>query len=534
MPAPKQPQAASEPHTPPRHLLAPAVPRRMLLIALAVGVAVALACHLLLPYAPHRSETGGEFVGAPGLATDVETALDPTQVQGLAVARFDNHAPDEVEWVTAGTADGTVPVSTDTPFETASVFKVFTAMLLADMVERGETSLDRTLGEIFPDTAFADPEIATVTLQELATHHSGIPTEAEVGVLGALSSLVRGDKYRDATAPLEFAATTVSWNRGRYQYSNAGYALLGEALAKEVGSAFPDLVHERLFSPLGLDGTAILPEGTPEGGAGPHIEAGARVQDWHNSDYAAAGITTWSTPEDLVSLMAAIARGDAPGMGALETVHEEIDPVVPAAGNESTPLGMGLGWHLTDVSDADEVVWHSGGTLGSRTMIATDGNRSVVVMANSFGVEAPALAFTLLRDASQPVPTASSSPLVLAQTLLITLLPPILLCGLMLRRRTLLTQRPLDRLRIVSLTLGAFAWVAAALRLGGWVDTPEVVWALGAGVAAAGVVLGVWHWRAAPIEAGRWRWLHVPVFALSVALSSVVLAGTLWGTLTVW
>ena len=510
----------------------PVAPRRVLLMALAIGLAVTLATALLFPHLPHRSATGGGFEGDAALLADVEAAVDLDDVQGLVVARFDGDAPDDVEWVTAGTADGTTPVGPDTPFETASVVKALTGMLLADMVEGGETSLDRTLAEVFPETEFADPEIASATLEELATHRAGLATELETGP-GALLSTVQADMYRYAQEPLEFAATTISLNRGSYQYSNAGYAILGQALAVEAGAdAYPDLLRERILDPLGMDATVVSDAGVPEGGAGPHTDAGARVQDWRNTDYAAAGIAVWSTPQDLVRLMTAVAEGSAPGPGSLDPVQEDIDQAVPGMAPEG--LGMALGWHLLNVPGVGDVTWHSGGTLGSRSMIATDGEHGVVVMANSFGVEAPALGFTLLGDDPQPIPSPRSAPLQLGLTVVLSLLAPTLLLALALRRRTLITQRPLDRMRVVSLGLGSLAWLLYILRSGAWSAVPPVVWALGLGLAATGIALGAWQWRRVPVEAGRFRWLHVTVFVFSVLFSLTLATISGWGLLASW
>jgi CubicO group peptidase (beta-lactamase class C family) len=512
-----------------------AAPRGVLLSALAVGAVVALAAVLLFPLLPHRSPAPAvEFEGDESLVADVSAALDPDGVQGLAVARFPNDAPDQVEWVTAGTTDGIAPVTIDTPFETASVFKVFTAMTLADMVAVGETSLDRTVGEIFPDTEFADQAFAEATLEDLATHHAGFATQMEEGPLGALRRNAWGDSYRQAAPPLEFAATTDSLDSlgvGGFAYSNAGYALLGEALAAESGTPYPELVRERVLDPLGLDATVISGAGVPEGGAGPYTEPGARVQDWRNTDYAAAGVATWGTPEDLVRFMAAVAEGEAPGMAALEPVHETVELAI--ANSEPEGLGIGLGWRLLDVPGVGQVTWHSGGSFGSRTMVATDGEQSVVVMANSFSVEAPALAFQLLGDDPQPIP-GSPVPVKLLVPYLTVLFPAALLLALVLRRRTLITQRPLDRLRIISLTLGALAWNLLGLRHGDWVSAPAFVWALGLGLTAAAVTVGVWHWRRVPVEAGRFRRLHVTVFVLSVLFSLTLGSLMAWGIAAAW
>ncbi|MFE9242881.1 serine hydrolase [Nocardiopsis sp. NPDC006938] len=531
---PPQDRPVTDPPAPERHRRprAQAAPRRVLLTALVIGTAAALAAHLLFPLLPHRAPVAAvELEGDDALAADVAAALDTGQIQGLAVARFRNDAPDRVEWVTAGTADGAAPITPDTRFETASVFKTLTAMTLADMVDRGETSLDRTLEEVFPDAEFGDPAFAEATLEDLATHHAGFVTQVETGWLGTLRGLATGDTYRMAHPPLEFAASAAPLAPGRHMYSNAGYALLGEALAAESGTPYPELVRERVLEPLGMDATVISGSGVPEGAAGPHREPGARNEDWRNTDYAAAGVATWSTPEDLVRFMTAVAEGEAPGIGALEPVYEEVEAAAPGTGMEG--LGMALGWHLLEVPDVGLVTWHSGGTNGTRTMVATDGERSVVIMANSFGVEAPALGFQLLGEDPQRVQGVPAW-IALSQTLLMVLLPALLLLSLTLRRRTLVTQRPLDRLRLVSLTLGAVAWSLFAARLGGWVATPVVVWALGVGLIAASVVVGSWHWSRVPVEAGRWRWLHVPVFAVSV-LFSLALGGLMaWGAAVAW
>jgi CubicO group peptidase (beta-lactamase class C family) len=102
-----------------------------------------------------------------------------------------------VERAFAGTAEE------DTLFETASVFKTITAMTLAAMVENGETSLDRTLAEVFPDADFADPDAASTTLEDLATHHSGPPTAPDGDPLGQwiLPAPATADPYRHAAEP---------------------------------------------------------------------------------------------------------------------------------------------------------------------------------------------------------------------------------------------------------------------------------------------------------------------------------------------
>lgn len=527
----------SETHAPPagRRPLATPAPRRVWLTGLALGAVAAVTAFLLFPYGPDGDLA---FEGDSELVADLESAVDPDLVQGLVTARFPVDDPDGVEWANAGTAGGSEPVGPDTPFETASVFKAFTAMTLVDMVENGETSLERTLEEIFPEVDFTDPAVAGATLGEVATHHAGL-SPAPVGddPSGILRGQVLGDLYRTSMPAREYLPRAEAMTQGTFMYSNVGYAVLGEALAEESGTPYEELVRERVLDPLDMDDTMISGDGVPEGGAGPHIGPGARVEEWRNTDYAAAGIGTWSTPADLVRFTTAVADGTAPGLAALEPVHPELTPGVPSDHDvdnaDAASVGLGLGWFRWEYPGAGEMTWASGGLTGVRTMVAVGEEEAVVIMANSFTVEAPALAGELLSDDPERVGNGIA-PLQGVLTSAGLIVPPLLLLALMARRRTLLTQRRLDRLRVVSLSLGNLAWTLFFLRMGAWTLVPHALWAVAVGAVVTGVTVGVWYFRRVPVEAGRWRWLHVPVFVMSVTYSLLIGGAGLWGMLIAW
>ncbi|NYH51596.1 hypothetical protein HNR06_001185 [Nocardiopsis arvandica] len=106
--------------------------------------------------------------------------------------------------------------------------------------------------------------------------------------------------------------------------------------------------------------------------------------------------------------------------------------------------------------------------------------------------------------------------------------PLMLLISLLLRHRTWIARRLLERLRslALSLSLGSTAWPAAGRRWGDWAAAPTVLWALCAGLAAAGITVGVWHVLRA--GAGGRRRPHVSVFVLSVVFSLTL------GSLMAW
>ncbi|WP_157982392.1 hypothetical protein [Nocardiopsis sp. FIRDI 009] len=101
-----------------------------------------------------------------------------------------------------------------------------------------------------------------------------------------------------------------------------------------------------------------------------------------------------------------------------------------------------------------------------------------------------------------------------------------LLLSFLPRLRALATQRPLHRLRVVSLLLGSAAWPATGQLAGGWSSTPMLLWALAAGAVAAGAAVGARFLRGTSTRDGRW--LHVPVFALSAVFALTLGSLMLW------
>ncbi|MFB8765586.1 serine hydrolase domain-containing protein [Nocardiopsis alba] len=526
--APPPPPSGS----PRRRGKSPAAPGRVWLLALVVGMIAAVLAHL---FAPARATPATGIEGDETLAADVERILGDriVEVQGLSVARFDLDDPETVEWASGGTADGSTPVGPDTPFETGSVMKVITGMLLAEMVERGDTSLDRTLAEIFPDIDFDDPEVASITLEEMATHHSGlgaVPTGNDDAVL--LDSLLLTGPYESVTPPVEGLLHSTAGSKEHYLYSNHAFAVLGHALAAEADGTYPELVRERILDPLGMDDTEVSAE-RPEGGVLSYFQPGSRVAPWTAVDYAPAGVATWSTVSDLVTLAAAVEDGTAPGAASVDVLREavttagEVSEEEPAGGgDEETVLSLGLAWHHLRFPDGREVTFHNGKVYGSSTTVMFDDERAVVMMGNSFTLQETGLALGLLDDEGEPLSAPENTRLGQALTLVPLVVPPVLLLALMIGRRTLITRRPLDRLRIVSLTLGNLAWTAYLQRSGIWTDLPSVAFPIAFGAVAAAITVGVWHWSRVPVEAGRFRWLHVTMFVLST-LFSLTLLGTM-------
>ena len=275
--------------------------------------------------------------------------------------------------------------SPQTIFQVGSVTKVFTALLLASLAERGEVSLPDPAASYLPDgeRGGGNPDLAgpgKVTLADLATHTSGLP-RLPPG-LPWYSLLSPRDPYAryPASRLVRAARRSLRTASGgsRYLYSNYGFGLLGYLLGQAAGSPYETLVTERVCGPLGLrDTTFEVPtmsrDRIAQGYASRRV-----VPAWHFGALAGAG-GLYSTAADMGKFLRACLRPGVTPLG--RAIGATLAPRLAVPSGE-----IGLAWHLTRHGDRT-LSWHNGMTGGFSSMIAFDPVRSlgVAVLANSGG-----------------------------------------------------------------------------------------------------------------------------------------------------
>ncbi|MGI5121996.1 serine hydrolase domain-containing protein [Marinactinospora thermotolerans] len=494
-------------------------PARVLVpLACLAALATALVVFAVLPRTPPATAAHS---GDAALAADLRRLLPDDTAVGVSVALTEDGRTREAG---LGTRDGAAPVGPDTVFESASMQKLLTATLLADMVESGEVGLSATLGELWPATDFADEAVAGITLEQLATHTSGLPSiplGSDPGLYAALPEYaLGGDAYAWLDDPVATAARITGVSPGEeYGYSNLGYALLGRSLARVAGQDYADLLTERVLDPLGMEHTIVSPSGAPDGAALPYRAPSQPVAVWSNPGYAPVGTGTWTTASDLTAFLAA-SMGEATALTELtHAPRVEVDDYRAYDGH------VGLGWMLWRV-DGVEIAWHNGLNSGTRSFVAHTGDgRSVVVLANSTRVPVEQVGFALL---GLEVPEFAEDGAVAPLPILVSLVlavgtPAAVLLRLSWRPRGSRPGRGLDRLGIVSsLLVGTALWLAA-LRIGEWGVLPVGVCAVGAGLLAAAMVVAAGRWGRAPWARGGRAWARGLLFAVVVVPAGALL-----------
>jgi CubicO group peptidase (beta-lactamase class C family) len=208
-----------------------------------------------------------------------------------------------------------------TIYEIASVTKVFNAVMLAEMVTRGEVRLDQPVTELLPpDVKVPSYRGQPITLAQLAEHTSSLPR-----LPGNIGQTVKDEKnpYRDYEVRhlyeyLNGARLAFPPGSGE-AYSNLGAGLLGHALSLRAGMPFEELMAERVLRPLGLHDTAIAlsPDQAARMAPG-HDESGEPTPNWDTPSLAGAGALRSSVGELLTFLRANLDLAPTPLKDALE------------------------------------------------------------------------------------------------------------------------------------------------------------------------------------------------------------------------
>src|SRR5215217_7940396 len=289
----------------------------------------------------------------------------------------------ELVWVKgAGVREKTnnSPVTPETVFRIASMTKSFTAMSILKLRDEGKLSLDDPVARYIPELAtlpYPTSDSPVLTIRHLLTHSEGFPEDNPWGdrQLAQTDETLR--TWLRAGIPFSTSPGTA------FEYSNYGFAILGQIVAKASGRPYADYVRDNILKPLGMNSSTFEMSSVPR----EQIALGYRREDngWkpepilaHGSFGSMGGL--WTTAPDLsryvAFLMSAFPPRDEPERGPIKRSSaremQQAWRAQPASAFRTTvdaPLQLGVSSYAYGLGVSQDcrfghVVGHGGGLPG--------------------------------------------------------------------------------------------------------------------------------------------------------------------------
>lgn len=279
------------------------------------------------------------------------------------------------------------PLTQSSLFDIGSTQKQFTAASILLLAEDGRLSLSDDIRKYLPEL----PDYGhKVTIDHLLTHTAGIRDWT------ALLPLAR-----EGTGALRLILRQRGLNfvpGDQWAYSNSGYELAKEIVARVSGMSFADFARTRLFERLGMSSSAYVPDILQAGtnAAIGYQKDGAGWKPYMRLGNNRGGGAIVSTVSDLVRWTDALASGGL-GKFATDKLHERVKL------NNGRTLRYARGL-IVDDTPGGLVISHSGGAAGFSTWIGRvpQHNLSVAVSCNFDPVSATNLAGRVIDDVFLP------------------------------------------------------------------------------------------------------------------------------------
>ena len=179
----------------------------------------------------------------------IREKVDSGKHQSLFIGIIDENDVDH--YCYGYTAKNEDLIDENTIFEIGSISKVFTSLILADMIVKGEINLDDPIDKFLPENVKVPSKNGKkITLLNLATHTSGLPRMHSLlpdPKPGKTYEYTKDGMY-DFLSDFEITGEIGS----QCEYSNTGGSLLGHVLSLHAGKSYEQTLKERILDRLGM------------------------------------------------------------------------------------------------------------------------------------------------------------------------------------------------------------------------------------------------------------------------------------------
>jgi len=313
------------------------------------------------------------------LRAHIRRVMDSTKTPSIAVAVAKGGRIIWEEGFGFADVEHRTPATPTTLYSMASISKPITATGLMKLVEQGKIDLDRPANDYLGTakiTGLAGPA-SGATVRRVMSHTAGLPLHYRFFYAGGAVTRPSMDEAISRYAIVVYPPGAV------YNYSNLGYGVLEEIIAKVSGKPYETFMQEEVFKPLGMPTTTV---GT---GAGIANSAVRYTAEWkpiafYDFDHRAAS-AVYTSAHELVRF----------GMFHLKDHLADQRPILKDATLDAmhhretpgdTTSGYGLGWAI-GYEQGIRVVSHTGGMPGVATSLKLypEQNMAIVALANTSG-----------------------------------------------------------------------------------------------------------------------------------------------------
>jgi CubicO group peptidase (beta-lactamase class C family) len=299
------------------------------------------------------------------LDSSIKKTVESSRMPGLAIAIV--HKDNEVYSRAFGVRDveTNAPLTTNDLFHWASVTKPFVATAAMQLVEQGKLDLDEKVTAYLPYFRMNDPAYKEITVRHLLTHTAGMPDVRDYEWNKpqydeeALERWVRSVGDRTLLYPPEAG----------HQYSNIGFEVMGDVLAKVSGKSFEQCVADQIFEPLKMTSATLLIKNTdPNDRVSPHTVKDKKPvvrEHWPYNRRHAPSSTLIANVHDLGRW--AIANLNHGTLDGARILNEDSYDVLWRPTVDSAPA-QGLSWFVGK-RNGYRTIEHQGGDQGFRTAL---------------------------------------------------------------------------------------------------------------------------------------------------------------------
>jgi len=272
----------------------------------------------------------------------------------------------------------------DTLFEIGSITKVFTSLLLADMVQRGEVALSDPVAKFLPGVTIPEHNGKQITLRDLATHTAGFPKDVP------LKTLINPYEHYSPEQVYQYLSGFHLTREigSQWEYSNIGVALLGHALALRAGTDYEHLIATRITGPLGMNNSwiTLTPDARIRLVIG-HTMIGLPAPENELGAWPAAGAIRSSAGDLLTLLSAFLGYSNTPLAHATASM---LQTRVPIHDGQEQALGWQIGWPWRGPGRPEKTIVSKNGATAGFTSFAGYNPKTrvgVVVLANHLAID---------------------------------------------------------------------------------------------------------------------------------------------------